>query len=56
MIYTGAKFILIKVGLKELLTKINFCLHSEKVINTEDILFTTKFCNNSITILIEFNC
>ena len=53
---TRAKFILIKVGLKELLTKINFSLHSEKVINTEDILFTAEFCKNSIAILIEFNC
>ena len=45
------------MGLKELLTKINFCLHREKVINTEDIneetitntediLFTAEFCNN----------
>ena len=45
------------MGLKELLTKIKkICLHSEKVINTEDILFTAEFCNNSIAILIEFNC
>ena len=44
------------MGLKELLTKINVCLHSEKVINTEDILFTAEFCNNRIAILIEFNC
>ena len=47
---------LIKVGLQELLTQINFCSHSEKVINTEDILFTAEFCDNSIAILIEFNC
>ena len=37
---TRAKFILIKVGLNELLTKINFFLYSEKVRNTEGILFT----------------
>ena len=47
---------MIKVGLKELLTKINICLHSENEINTEDILFTPNFYNNSIAILIEFNC
>ena len=47
---------LIKVGPKELLTKINIFLHSKKIINTEDILFTAEFCNNSIEILIEFNC
>ena len=38
------------MGLKELLTKINFCLHSEKVINTEDILFKAESCNNNIAI------
>ena len=45
-----------KVDFKELLTKINFCLHSEKVINTEDILFTAELCHDSIAILIEINC
>ena len=28
----------------------------EKVINTENIIFTAEFFNNSIAILIEFNC